>query len=70
MAKGTISGKTTKIGLRQEIETDKFSTQTLSHWNPSITDDKAYYFGNQLMSMSSKSGSAIYRTDNYDIAYE
>lgn len=70
MAKGDKSNRTCKIGLRQEIATDTYATQTLNNFNPSITDDKAYYFADKLNKLTEKSLDTVIRTDKYNIAYE
>ncbi len=59
----TRTDRTTKLALRVEVATDTYKNRQINHINPSITDDKALYFGNKLGALQSHTLDKIVRTD-------
>lgn len=55
--------KNTKLALQVEVATDTYKNRILNHINPSLTDDKALYFGNKIGALQSHTLDKIVRTD-------
>lgn len=59
----TRTDKSTKLAINVEVATDTYKNRAINHINPTLTDDKALYYGNKLGALQAHTVNKIVRTD-------